>query len=45
VTIRDGHYLAPTAPGFSARMHESTLVEYRFPDGPVWSEQTVAALH
>ncbi|WNL44677.1 L-fuconate dehydratase [Dyella sp. BiH032] len=44
VTIRDGRYRAPTAPGFSARMHERTLVEYGFPDGPVWREPaTVAA--
>lgn len=43
VTIRDGHYLAPTAPGFSARMHERTLAEYRFPDGPVWQEPAAAA--
>jgi len=42
VTIRDGHYLAPTAPGFSARMHERTLAEYRFPDGPVWQEPATA---
>jgi L-fuconate dehydratase len=43
VTIRDGHYIAPTAPGFSARMHERTLAEYRFPDGPVWHEPATAA--
>jgi L-fuconate dehydratase len=43
VTIREGRYLAPTAPGFSARMHERTLDEYRFPDGPVWREPAAAA--
>lgn len=37
VRIRNGHYLAPTAPGFSARMRPETLVAYTFPDGPVWS--------
>jgi len=36
VRIRDGHYLAPTAPGLSAQMHPATLTEYRYPDGPVW---------
>ena len=44
VTIRDGHYIAPTAPGFSARMHERTLLEYSFPDGPVWQEPATAAV-
>ena len=44
VTIRDGHYIAPAAPGFSARMHERTLAEYRFPDGPVWHKPAAAAV-
>jgi L-fuconate dehydratase len=38
VVIRNGHYIAPTAPGFSAQMHTETLTQYRFPDGPVWCE-------
>ncbi|QWF78272.1 enolase C-terminal domain-like protein [Amycolatopsis sp. CA-230715] len=38
--VRDGHYLAPTAPGFSARMHDATLRRFRFPDGPEWTEGT-----
>ncbi|MEV6877955.1 enolase C-terminal domain-like protein [Amycolatopsis sp. NPDC051128] len=33
-----GRYLAPTAPGFSARMHDATLRRFRFPDGPEWTE-------
>ncbi|WP_328607320.1 fuconate dehydratase [Amycolatopsis sp. NBC_00345] len=36
--VRDGRYLAPTAPGFSARMHDATLRRFRFPDGPEWTE-------
>jgi L-fuconate dehydratase len=36
VRIRDGRYLAPTAPGFSATMLPRTRTEYAFPDGPVW---------
>ncbi|MEU4444851.1 enolase C-terminal domain-like protein [Actinosynnema sp. NPDC050801] len=36
--VRDGRYLAPTEPGFSARLHERTLVDYRYPGGPVWTE-------
>ncbi|WP_326569229.1 enolase C-terminal domain-like protein [Amycolatopsis rhabdoformis] len=36
--VRDGRYLAPAAPGFSARMHDATLRRFRFPDGPEWTE-------
>ena len=37
VRIAHGHYLAPTAPGLSAQMHPSSLKEYAYPDGPVWT--------
>jgi L-fuconate dehydratase len=37
VRIRDGRYLTPSTPGFSAEMLRETLVQYRFPDGAVWS--------
>lgn len=30
-------YAAPTRPGFSARMHESSLRDYAFPGGAVWA--------
>ncbi|WP_410642057.1 enolase C-terminal domain-like protein [Amycolatopsis sp. lyj-346] len=36
--VEGGRYLAPTAPGFSARMHDATLRRFRFPDGPEWTE-------
>ncbi len=36
VQIRQGRYLAPTAPGFGATMHAKTISEYSYPDGPVW---------
>ncbi|WP_037358388.1 enolase C-terminal domain-like protein [Amycolatopsis orientalis] len=36
--VRGGRYLAPTAPGFSARMHDATLRRFSFPDGPEWTE-------
>ncbi len=36
--VRDGRYLAPTSPGFSARMHDATLRRFRFPEGPEWTE-------
>ncbi|GAA2443154.1 enolase C-terminal domain-like protein [Streptomyces mauvecolor] len=34
--VEAGRYRAPTAPGFSARMHPATLAAYRYPDGPQW---------
>lgn len=37
VRVVDGHYAAPTAPGFSAEMHQRTLHDFRYPDGPVWT--------
>lgn len=36
--VRDGRYVAPTEPGFSARLKDETLAAYRYPDGPVWTE-------
>ncbi|MCI9887729.1 fuconate dehydratase [Micrococcales bacterium 31B] len=35
--IRDGNYLPPQAPGFSAEIHPQTLSDYAFPQGSVWS--------
>ncbi|WP_410813801.1 hypothetical protein [Micromonospora sp. 067-2] len=42
VVIRNGNYLAPTAPGFSADLRPQTLIDYAFPDGPVWGEGKAA---
>ncbi|MFF7281262.1 enolase C-terminal domain-like protein [Streptomyces griseorubiginosus] len=42
VRIRDGRYLAPTAPGISAELHADSVTAHRFPDGPVWQEATTA---
>ena len=36
VVIRVGRYIAPTAPGFSAEMKESSLRDYAFPQGAAW---------
>jgi L-fuconate dehydratase len=36
VVIRDGCYVAPTSPGFSARMHEHTLRRFSYPHGAAW---------
>lgn len=38
VRVRDGRYLAPRLPGFSAEMRPETLARHRFPDGAVWKE-------
>ncbi|MBB2948753.1 L-fuconate dehydratase [Actinoplanes lutulentus] len=36
VVIRDGAYQVPTAPGFSAEIHPSTLQHFSYPGGPAW---------
>ncbi|MGE7433916.1 L-fuconate dehydratase [Kitasatospora sp. NPDC001175] len=36
VVIDDGHYRAPTAPGFSAAMHRASIDTYRYPQGDFW---------
>jgi L-fuconate dehydratase len=36
VRVRDGRYLVPFAPGFSAEMQPESLKRYHFPDGPAW---------
>jgi L-fuconate dehydratase len=37
VRVRQGHYVAPSAPGLSAEMHPESLARYAYPDGPVWA--------
>lgn len=37
VTVRGARYLAPSAPGFSARMLPESVARYGFPDGPEWA--------
>ncbi|MFH9728993.1 enolase C-terminal domain-like protein [Streptomyces sp. NPDC017260] len=36
VTLVNGHYVAPTAPGFSSEMHAASIAAYRHPDGVFW---------
>jgi L-fuconate dehydratase len=36
VVIRDGRYVAPTAPGWSIEMKPESIADYEFPTGPVW---------
>ncbi len=37
VEVRDGHYVAPTAPGMGAQMYPQSLADHLFPSGSVWS--------
>ncbi|MEW2402919.1 L-fuconate dehydratase [Streptomyces sp. NPDC046862] len=37
VVIREGHYTAPTTPGFSATMRPESIEEYTFPGGTFWA--------
>jgi L-fuconate dehydratase len=43
VRIERGHYLAPSAPGFSAEMHPASVQDHLFPGGIVWRELPLAA--
>ncbi|MFI5226498.1 MAG: L-fuconate dehydratase [Candidatus Limnocylindrales bacterium] len=36
VVVRDGRYIAPSMPGFSAEMKAESRAAHRFPDGAVW---------
>jgi L-fuconate dehydratase len=36
VRTRDGRYVLPSEPGYSARMRTESIAEFSFPDGPAW---------
>ncbi|MCA2213122.1 enolase C-terminal domain-like protein [Jidongwangia harbinensis] len=36
VRTRDGRYLLPEQPGYSATMRPASIAEFAFPDGPAW---------
>jgi L-fuconate dehydratase len=40
--VVDGHYVLPDAPGYSIEIHESTLTDYAYPYGRMWSEAEAA---
>jgi L-fuconate dehydratase len=44
VVIRDGYYVAPQAPGFSAEVRRDTLERFAFPHGAVWADPAVDEL-
>ncbi|MGW5188181.1 L-fuconate dehydratase [Kribbella sp. NPDC004138] len=38
--VRNGSYMLPVAPGYSAEMHKESVETYRFPDGAYWTSRT-----
>jgi L-fuconate dehydratase len=40
--VSNGAYLLPSAPGYSAEMHESALAEFSYPGGSYWAKATGA---
>lgn len=38
VVIKNGHYMPPTAPGYSITMKPESLQEFSFPHGKAWTE-------
>ncbi len=36
VVIRNGHYMPPTAPGYSIEMYPNVFTNYDFPTGTIW---------
>ncbi|MFD7131687.1 L-fuconate dehydratase [Streptomyces sp. NPDC059894] len=42
VVIREGHYAAPTAPGFSAAMRPESIARYTYPGGTFWAADLAA---
>jgi L-alanine-DL-glutamate epimerase-like enolase superfamily enzyme len=36
--VKDAAYVLPTAPGYSARMHDASVSTYRYPDGDYWAQ-------
>ena len=43
VIIKNGHYLAPTLPGYSIEMKMDSLKTYDFNTGPIWKTRKQAA--
>ena len=39
--VRNGAYVLPTAPGYSAEMHRESLQTYKFPDGTYWASRAI----
>ena len=41
VSVVGGRYRAPIGPGAGARMLDSSIAEFRFPDGPAWAGEVM----
>jgi L-fuconate dehydratase len=39
VLIRNGHYMPPTAPGYSISMKPESIARYSFPNGAAWNNE------
>ena len=39
VTIKNGHYMPPTLPGYSITMKAKSLQDYEHPNGIIWKEE------
>ena len=39
VVIRDGHYMPPSAPGYSITMKPESLTEFAYPNGGAWNDE------
>lgn len=39
VTMKEGHYIAPQAPGYSITMYPKSLADHTYPTGAVWIEE------
>ena len=37
VVVRQGRYMAPTAPGYSSAIKRESREAFRYPGGPVWT--------
>ncbi|MGY0488765.1 enolase C-terminal domain-like protein [Streptomyces sp. WG-D5] len=42
VVVRQGHYTAPAAPGFSATMRAASIAEFSYPGGEFWLKDLAA---
>jgi L-fuconate dehydratase len=42
VRIRNGRYLAPSMPGFSAEMHAQSVADHLYPEGAAWASEAGA---
>ena len=41
--VKDAAYVVPTAPGYSARMHPSSVARYTYPGGSYWTASSSGA--